>query len=557
MAVLTAKYVEVAYYEGYSGLFNNELTIEQPPGDVRAVEESDFKLIGGEYTYVGNVVVPAKRVLDVHFLEGWFEQYYNRIVITPNAIDVGTLVDSVTETFYIWNAYLTTIKTLSAITSSGVGGITSGVTPPVTFNPHQEREYDLEINLSGPVIIDAKYGFVFSTEIPVLAITGQRLLVWMNRPKVKQISETMEWSTDVIRAWDAEQRIAIRTRPRTILKYTYILNAQEYSKMKNAAIKWNANTFGVPIWPEFYLYGAISSNLYSLTFDTTPYEYYVGGMVHIWESDTNNQTLEITAVDSASISFGYPTNAFVNARVMPLKKGIATQGTKFKRLDHINIEAISQFLIVNDNLIDTPVGDGLDYPQYLSADVITSKQVIVNEFTEQIKYGLDFFDNGAGIVQIEKQYDSPDYTQQISFTGRTAIERWNNKVWFYGRYGKQKSFWVLSWSKDIEATEQIVTSAQTIKCQNINYNLYRETSYIAIILTNGVILFNTVTSGTFVDENNEVLSLENILPYDIDLNEIERICFMKKMRFDSDTIVLNYENFPYCTTKIPVMGVPV
>jgi len=557
MAVLTAEYVELVEYSGYSGLFANQETIVQPSGSVRAVEESDSALIGGIYTYVPDVSVPALRVLDGVFMDGYFADYYNRIHINPGNIVLGTLVDTVTESFYIWNAYLDSSKTLTSVNTSGVGGLSLiGLSPPIEFSPNQELEYDLQITLLGSVIIAATYGFVFSGEEPELIITGQRLLVWENRPLIKGTSESLEWKTDVLKAWDAEQRIALRTSPRTILKYSYLLNEDEYSLVKNAALKWSANTFGIPIWFEFFQYGAIASGTYTLTFNNTPYEYYVGGMVYIYDSNSNNQTIEILSMNDASITFEYPINEFVNAMVMPLKSGISTQGTKIKRLDGRNIEVVSQFLIVNDNFIETFVGDGLDYPQYLSVDVITSKQVLVSGFTELIKYGLDFFDNGSGAVLIEKQFANPISTKQISFTARTDAERWNNKVFFYSLYGKQKSFWTLSWSKDINTTVDIVASAKTIICKNIGYVLYRTTSYIAIILNDGTILFNTVTSASTYSATEEALALENILPYDIDIVDIERICFMQKMRLDSDTVTIDHTNYPYAFTKIPVAEVP-
>ena len=559
MAVLTAQYVEPGYYNGYSGLFANEYTIIQPSGSVRTIEESStWEGDGASIVYISDVDVPAKRVLTGAFLDGYFEDYYNRIVVTPASIILGTLIDRVTETFYIWNAYLASSKTLTSVNIDGVGGLTLvGLTPPVSFAILQEREYDLQIDLNGPVVIDATYGFVFSGEEPELTITGQRILVWSSRPIIKSTTEKLEWKTDILKTWDAEQRVAIRTIPRSIVKYTYLLNENEYSAAKNAAIEWNANTFGVPIWSEFYLYGAITGGVsYTLTFNTIPYEYFVGGMVHIYDSNSSNQTLEIISMDDASITFEYLINEFTNAFVMPLKNGIATHGTKIRRLDARNIEVTSQFLIVNDNFIDTPVGAGVDYPQYLSVDVATSGQVIAAGFTEQIKYGMDFFDNGSGAVEVEKQFANPISTKQISFTAKTATERWNNKVFFYGLYGKQKSFWVLSWSKDISATTQIIASAKLIICHNIDYNLYRTISYIAIILVNGTILYNTVTAGTAVSSTVESLSLENILPYDIDIVDIERICFMQKMRFDSDSITTNYTNFPYTLTKIPVVEVP-
>jgi hypothetical protein len=553
MTAITAELHENLEYNGYTGLYHNQETIVQPPGNIRAVEESDTPLMGGAYTYAPDVSVPALREIDGVFLEGWFADYYNRIVVTPSHIDLKTLTSEITEGFYIWNAYLNSSNTLSSVTTENTSGISlSGLTPPVSFNPLQELLYQVKVSLNGPSLIDAVYGFVFTVMTPELSITGQRLVTWHFAPSDK-ISETLEWKTDVQPAYDAEQRIALREVPRQSFKYDFLMDEFDFSLAKAIAHKWGANLYGVPVWSELTRYGSIAEGDLVLNMDTTMAEYYVDGFVFIKDAN-NNQTLQIIGLTAGQIQFEYPLMAFENALVMPLKKGNVKQGVTFKRSETRYTPVSCEFLIVNVNMI-VPVAGGLNYPLYLGDDVATDKQFTVGDIGEHIIQSVDVFDNGSGQIVLEKQFEHIRNKKTITFLSQTMQDKWNIKAWLYTKKGKQKRFWVISWNRDIIPIADLIASEQAIRCQYMHYSRYRGVTHIAIVKTDGTILFNKILNGSELD-SNEVLALDTALTADILLSDIDRICFMTKVRFDSDKIKIDHDPAPMIAKSIiPVVEV--
>ena len=66
---------------------------------------------------------------------------------------------------------------------------------------------NLENKASAPVI-DGEYEFHFPGETPALHIAGRRVVVWPFVPQTK-FREQLQWLTDVMQAYSAEQRLAI------------------------------------------------------------------------------------------------------------------------------------------------------------------------------------------------------------------------------------------------------------------------------------------------------------------------------------------------------------
>ena len=76
-----------------------------------------------------------------------------------------------------------------------------------------------------------------------------------------------------------------------------------------------------------------------------------------------------------------------------------------------------------------------------------------------------------------------------------------------------------------------------------------------IQLTSGTLLFNRVLSGA--DQGTyENLAVETAWPYEIEVSQIKRVCFMHLVRFDSDSIELRHSLPKVIQASIPVREVP-
>ena len=62
------------------------------------------------------------------------------------------------------------------------------------------------------------------------------------------VTEVLEWNTDTLITEAAEERIALRTLPRSILTVSHFLNASDLSRAAELARAGLVNKWTVPLW---------------------------------------------------------------------------------------------------------------------------------------------------------------------------------------------------------------------------------------------------------------------------------------------------------------------
>src|SRR3546814_21041247 len=73
----------------------------------------------------------------------YFDDFYNRIHISPSRIDLGNLISVQTRNVVVWNAWLDQPRSLTALAFVAAGGITAtgeGALP-LAFAPLQQRTW--------------------------------------------------------------------------------------------------------------------------------------------------------------------------------------------------------------------------------------------------------------------------------------------------------------------------------------------------------------------------------------------------------------------------------
>ena len=87
------------------------------------------------------------------------DDFYNRIHVTPNPINVGNLLAEDTRFITVWNAFFDQKQLLSVINETDTSGITlTGPFPePTEFQELEDRIYTLTVSLNGSPLIDATF----------------------------------------------------------------------------------------------------------------------------------------------------------------------------------------------------------------------------------------------------------------------------------------------------------------------------------------------------------------------------------------------------------------
>ena len=483
----------------------------------------------------------------------YYDDYYNRIHLIPDRIDLGNLLADQTRYVEVWNSY-TNVDTLSGITSSGTTGLslTAPIVAPTTFAPNESRLYALSISLDGPPVILASYTFEFSTESPVLDVTGNRVVVWPFIPQTR-FKETLEWKTDVIETYNREQRLALRLAPRQSWSYEFQLTPRQLSRAKAMSTAWSQRLYGLPIWPEATYVGGLAQDATSVALDTSNADYRGYDLILIWEDDENFVAVECTDVFSSSINLKLPlSRSFTSAWVMPLRFARTPTGTSFTRTASDISLAKLRFLVSNN--VDLSGANA--FPTYRSAPVITDRTVLVGNFEEKIVRGATFFDNGSGPILSENERAYPERSETITFDQSGRADIWSLRQFLHTLKGKQKSFWTISWNPDLVLLADIAPTDSTISVQDIGYHLFYDVSDIVLVKKDGTFVFNRILSGGLDPGGYEVLNLEATFGTSIPMADIDMICFMRHVRLNSDNLELTHDLGERVSCSTNTMEVP-
>lgn len=514
--------------------------------------DSDFKQGQGNYDDY-RIPPPNRWTISAVKAPSFLEDFYFRVHVAPTLTDLGNLLSVQVRDLEVWNAHFVT-KDLNSISSTGTDGIvlTEPTPPPTTFNPLEARTYNLNIDIKGPPIVDASYTFNFTGESPVALIIGRRVVVWPFIPQTKH-RERLEWKTDIIPSFNNEQRIALRPAPRQSFSYNYQLNELQFSRAKAISTQWAQRVYGMPVWSEMTFIGAISAGVTEILFDTADADYRDNDIFLIWESDENFEAVESLDVlsDRINLKLALP-NAYTNAYVAPIRYARTLQGMDYTRSDTDVIQARSNFIVTENKDLGATIG----YDQYRSTDVIPERTVLVRDIQEKISRAVDLFDNGSGPIQVEVQRNWVNSTTSIAFDTLTREERWQARQWIHSRRGKQKSFWLPSWNRDLHLVTDATSSNSSLVCSPIGYALYYETTDILIKLLDGTKAYNRVLSAITDNDGNEVLTLENQLGVDVNVAEVDFICFMSHVRFNTDRVEISHDYAGRAIMPIAVIETP-
>lgn len=560
MAVVAAQYL-------MDVLWRQELgTVDLAPGVESTFYEDQSapygRVAGPTEAFVGSAAVnnlpigllPAQALPTALRYRSFLDDYYFRIHVLPSRIDLGNLLSSQTRQIEVWNSHFDP-KLLSSIDEEGVDGIALAepAPAPTTFAALEHRIYELSISTNGAPVIDGSFTFNFPGESPVLAVTGRRVVVWPFIPQTR-FREQLQWLTDVMETYNGEQRLALRTAPRQALSYEFQLDPHQFSRAKAISTQWAHRVYGVPIWADATRLGALAAGTTVINVSTSNADYRSNDIVLIWESDEKLEAVETLQVTTSSVELKLPLpQSFTNAYIMPMRFARTLNGSEFSR-DAFDVTRARLTFLVSNN-VDLGAGPS-PFPQYRGVDVLTERSVLLSDMRERILRPVDIFDNGSGPIVTDQLRGYPVRAESLTWDALDRAASWTMRKWLHARRGKQKSFWLPSWNNDLVVLNNIGSSAVGITVRPIGYPLYYSQQDIMVLLNNGTMYFNKVTSGAVDPNGNEVLTLAAAFGVAINTADIKMVSFMKHVRLDSDTADLTHGYNGRTSVSLPVVECP-
>ncbi len=485
----------------------------------------------------------------------FFDDFYNRIHIIPNAFSFGTLVAIDTKTFEVWNSFVDQNLVLDAV--SGPTPTQSGVTVttdtlPSTFHPFESKEYSIVADVVGPPDIGFTFTFDFTSPYDLdITTTGTRVSLWGEMPQ-KEWQETYEWLTNILESYSGKKQfISLRNQPRRVLTHHYsVLSHQERGRIDNKIRASMANNYAVPMWSQFKkLTQDTSVSGTFIYIDTARMDIEVGSFILLWNNDTQYEAGVIKSIDASYIELerGVDNEYLINALCAPLvlcylPKEINQSMLPLNKTNYsIKFKAKAGVSIASADLSDT-YDNGTD-----DLDIFIDRSIILSSNTQSSVHKAKYtpVDNITGVHLIDYSFNHSIGMHKVTRLFHTREDAWNFRAWLQKMNGKQGAFWLPNFNATFITVGTIASTSTIVKISDIELtDVFNGTPFVnelGIILKDGTQIFRTIVS---VGKNapNEDILLDATVGTEFTADTVDRIGLIHKVGILTDNLTFNFKH---------------
>jgi hypothetical protein len=281
-------------------------------------------------------------------------ELFEKVIVTPREKKLGFVLSTNLFSVDVWNTFRETLKTMTQIQIQGGGGtlIDNPFGVPLVFGAMQSRSFQATVPQDGDAQIQNTIIFVFTGIGGAdLVVTGTRITVFSPDPDWDEpFRERTEYLTQIMNAYaDKEQRVQLRTNPRTRLRYTVLtLDVRDTAALHALLWGWQGRIYGVPFWPDAQpLLANVSIGATVIQVNTTLRKFVAGGLMMLWRDMHTVEALSIQSVGANSITLTAPTTAAWTADgrtyVVPLLTGRLPDEAGVPRITNAVAELDTEF----------------------------------------------------------------------------------------------------------------------------------------------------------------------------------------------------------------------
>jgi hypothetical protein len=273
-------------------------------------------------------------------------------------------------------------------------------------------------------------------------------------PAAQEITEVLEWRTDILQSRAGEQRIALRPRPREIVTFRHRLDALGMARAAELVRAGFTGEWHVPLWhmalqPDTDL----TQGATEIMIDTTLSDFRAGGLAAIGVDGGEAAVVEIATVQADRLILAeplallLPTTSVAARRitVAPVRAGVLTSVVEIARRRQGEGIVTASFLLRDAPDLAAPV-----LPTYLGRPVQTNPSLTRRPLTASFRRAVEYVDNGFGPVVVEPMRDVFDRGESITLKAQGPTARHAMRRWLWSLHGRQASFWLPSWGRELQ-----------------------------------------------------------------------------------------------------------
>lgn len=477
------------------------------------------------------------------------DDWFNKIHIVPRRLDLGNILSTITRQIDVYNAFFVNRQLTAFNSTAGAGAdITNLPALPFTINAQRSLLLNLQVTPNGAPTINGAFNFTFGSEVVLLPITGNRIVIFPFEPEAPMV-ERLRFLTDVMESVDgSEQRVAVRRAPRQEFDLKFVLEeGPEMQRVGYLIFDWSARVFGLPMWhePSFLTAPATAGSTTVSVDDTTLADFRVGGLAIVMRDELNFDALEVAAISPTGVTFATPLiNTYATgARVYPVRTAAMTMPAKEKRYAK-NAGEFELTMRVLDNDID--LSSTAAFPTYDSKVLLSDPNVIDQSLDGTYDRRIITLDSEGGVESFSSLYPFARRVSAKTFATTNRQALWNVRRLLHALRGPQVSFYLPTFGSEVTLFSQYLSGSASLTVHNVGYSRYARQRQprrdIRVVLKSGTTYTRTITNSSEIDAQRESLTLSAPIPQNILPEDVERIEAFEKVRIVSDEIVIEHGN---------------
>jgi hypothetical protein len=359
-------------------------------------------------------------------------------------------------------------------------------------------------------------------------------------PAAQEITEVLEWRTDVLQSRAGEQRIALRPRPREIVTLRHRLDALGMARAAELARAGFAGEWLVPLWHMALQPGPdLVQGATEILLNTGLSDFQTGGLAAFAVDGGAAAAMTIASVQPDRLILANPlvlqlpdmTVAARRITVAPVRAGILTSALEITRRRQGDGTVTASFL-----LRDAPEIAPLVMHSYLGRPVQTDPSLVRRPLTASLRRAVEYVDNGFGPVVVEPIRNDFERSETITLKAQGPTARHALRRWIWSLHGRQASFWLPTWGHELQLRSAMTSGSVLLRVAPVA----SLTSYVGrriMLEMPGALRFRSITAAI-------IEGVDHRLTISSDLGEpvppTTKVHFLTAVRSDADRVEIQH-----------------
>ncbi|MCP8465186.1 hypothetical protein NK553_14635 [Pseudomonas sp. ZM23] len=487
------------------------------------------------------------RAVPGQLARSYFDDFYNRIHITPHRLDLGNLVTSQSFPVLLWNAYLEP-RTLLEIDGTDEGLSVSGQSsPPMLFPALKELTWQLSVTPDGKPTLDTVVGWNFDNGVTAgIRVTANRIVAWSFTPDWgDSIIERLSSLTDIQQSESGvELRRSLRTSPRREFEAHMFAEGRERQLLDMALFGWGSRIWALPIWPDIQLLPVpVTAGSLRITCSTQHLDFRKGGLAMLrGETAFEYEVVQIEDIDATGLTLSRAAQRTwpARTRLYPARSAQLVEQPTLTRLTDTVQSAAVRFLI--SEVSDWP--EVMPSTLYRGWPVLEQRPDENEDLTSSVQRVLSQLDNSMALPLTTDLAGRAFTVLGHRWIGMGRAERAAYRSLVYALRGQQRAVWVPTHADDLTLVSTITATLLVMDVANVGYTRFGQLRAgrrdIRIELTDGTALHRRIVNSTELSASVERLQIDSQLGRDVTPEQVSRICWLALCRSGSDVVEIEH-----------------